>query len=49
MKGPMIILWIVSALLLSGCSTQCDDKPRAVGLQMQSNALAGSLQYGLKF
>jgi hypothetical protein len=36
------------ALLLPGCANQ-QEKPGAANLQMQSNNLAGSIQYGLKF
>ena len=51
MSKPMLIRGFVSPMILSGCATQSktNDKPGVVGVQMQSNTLAGSLQYGLKF
>jgi uncharacterized protein YceK len=51
-SSPLLDVAISVLLLLSGCASQPDktqDKPGAVGVQMQSNTLAGSLQYGLKF
>ena len=50
MSKPMLIVGFVSVLIFSGCASQSQqDKPGAVGVQMQSNTLAGSMQYGLRF
>ena len=51
MNKPMPILGFASVLILSGCASQSktNDKPGAVSVQIQSNTLAGSLQYGVKF
>jgi hypothetical protein len=49
-RSPLLAVVISVSLILCGCASHPDkDKPGAVGVQMQSSTLAGSLQYGLKF
>lgn len=50
---PLLAVLTGVAVILSGCASpqarRSAEKPGGVGLQMQSNNLAGILQYGLAF